>query len=170
MKDPDLCRELSRKICKDLGATPFSLGKAGLTHNSLKRTEILKTVDEKGLVKEVEMWYGEAPGLSGLMCCLLAALDESPDIACVIGFKGIDGKLIPTATRAAVLLDWGDTSDEGSMFMRGKEKWIPLSLAQRLQLALGLENMVQEGVLWNPAPNVPEELHKNLSEIIEIGS
>ena len=171
MREFELCRELSRKLCKDLGATPFSLRKAGLTHPDLQVRGSLRVSDEKGVVEEVPMWYGEVLGVEGLMCCLLAVLDESPEsleVACIIGFKNAHGELEAQAIRAGFRYDWGSDSDEGILIMKVKDQWVGLSLAQRLQLSLGFENMVQEGALWKPAPNVPEEFRKNLSEIIEV--
>jgi len=52
--------------------------------------------------------------------------------------------------------------------VKSGDKWLPMMLTQRLQLALGLENMVQDGVHWMPQSKVPEEFRKNLSEIIEV--
>lgn len=171
MRDSNLCRELSRKLCKDLGATPFSIRKTGLTHSDLLVKSVLKISDEKGLVKEAPMWYGEVTGSEGLVCCLMAALDDDPDnleIVCVIGFKNIRGELQEDAVRAGFHYDWANDSDDGTLIMRAGDKWLALSVGQRLQLALGFENMVQEGAQWNPAPSVPEELRMNLSEIIEV--
>lgn len=171
MSNKDLERELTRKIAKDLGATPFSIGKVSMTHNDLLVKPSLRISDEKGLVKNVPLWYGEAYGLHGLMCCLLTALNPDPDnleVACVIGFKNTRGEVQKGATRAGFKYDWADDADQGLMLVNVKDQWLPLTMVQRLQLALGLENMVQEGVLWNAQPKVPEEFKKNLSEIIEV--
>jgi hypothetical protein len=171
VRDPELCRELSRKLCKDLGATPFSLKKAGITHPDLLVKEPLKIADENGLVKKAPVWYGEAFGVEGIMCCLLTALDDKSDsleIVCVIGFKNQSGELQEDAVRVGFRYDWASEGDVGTLIMRAGNKWLALSLAQKLQLALGFENMVQDGILWRQGPNVPEELRKNLSEIIEV--
>lgn len=171
MREVELCKELSRKFCKDIGATPFSLNKAGLTHPDLLVKTKLKLSDENGVVKNVPLWYGEAVGLEGKTCCLLAALEPDPDkleVACVIGFKDTQDQLQEDAVRAAFRYDWANEEDYGILVMRAGDRWLELSLSQRLQLALGFENMVQDGVLWNPQPNVPEELRKNLSDIISL--
>lgn len=171
MKDFDLCRELSRKLCKDLGATPFSITKAGLTHEDLRIQSDLKVQDENDVVKEVPMWYGEANGLEGRTCCLLAALDPDPDsleIVCVIGFKTFDGEIQPGYTRTGFRYDWANDDDHGTLIMFAKDKCLEMSMSQRLQLALGFECMVQEGVLWNPQGKVPDEFRKNLSDIISL--
>ena len=172
MRDSALCRELLRKIAKDLGATPFSLNKAGLTHpDLLVRKAPLKVSDEEGLVRTIPMWYGEALGLEGTTCCLLVALDdnlESLEIAAVIGFKGFEGELQKDSVQFGFRYDWSSETDPGILMMKFGEKWLPLTMAQKLQLALGFEVMVQDGVPWNVSPNVPEELRKNLSQIIEV--
>ncbi len=171
MREMELCRELSRKICKDLGATPFSIGKVSITHEDLLTKQSLKLRDEKGVVNNVPLWYGEAYGQHGLMCCLLAAIDQDPDsleIACIIGFKNTKGEIEASSTRCGFRYDWTDDSDPGTLLVKSNDKWLPMTLTQRLQLALGLENMVQDGVLWSQQPKVPEEFRNNLSEIIEV--
>ncbi len=170
MRENDLCRELSRKICKDLGATPFSIGKVSLTHKDLLVKPPLRVQGEKDVVTTVPLWYGEAYGQQGLMCCL-AALDQDPDnleIACVIGFKDSRGEIQSTSTRCGFKYDWSDDSDPGILLVKSNDKWLPMTLAQRMTLALGLENMIQDGVLWTQQPKVPEEFRKNISEIIEV--
>jgi hypothetical protein len=171
VRELELCRELSRKFCKDIGATPFSINKGGLTHPDLLVKTKLKISDENGVVKNVPMWYGEARGIEGKTCCLVSALEPDPDkleIACVIGFKNTQGELQADAVRAAFRYDWANDEDYGVLVMRAGDRWLELSLSQRLQLALGFENMVQDGVLWHPQPDVPEELRKNLSDIIAL--
>jgi len=170
MTDFMLNRELSRKLSKDLGATPFSLGKTSLTHKDLLVKSTLKVQDDKGLVKKIPMWYGEAFGIEGKTCCLLTALDPSLDsleIAAVVGFKDIEDNLQEDAVRVGFRYDWANEDDKGTLIVKAGDKWIEVSLAQRLQLALGFEHMVQDGVLWQPG-EPPEELRKNLSEIIEV--
>jgi hypothetical protein len=171
MREVDLCRELSKKICKDLGCTPFSIGKTSLTHKDLLTKPSLKLRNEKDLVKSVPVWYGEVSGLNGLMCCLLAAIEPEPDnleLACVIGFKDSKGEIQKGTTRAGFRYDWADESDPGTFVIKANDKWLPMTLTQQLQLALGFENMVQDGILWKEGRKVPEEFRKNLSEIIEL--
>lgn len=171
MKDQDLCKELSRKLCKDIGCTPFSIGKVGLTHLDLKIKETLKLQDENGVVKKAPMWYGEALGSDGLMCCLLVGLDPDPDnleIACVIGFKDTAGNLQEDSVRLGFRYDWTSDTDPGTLIMRAGDKWLEVSLMQWLQIALGFESMVQDGILWNTSTNIPEELKNNLLSIIDI--
>jgi hypothetical protein len=83
MREFSLCRELSMKLAKDLGATPFSFGKTSLTHSDLLTKISLNVVGEnddgQSESKKVPVWYGEANGSSGIVCCLLAGLDTYPD-------------------------------------------------------------------------------------------
>lgn len=171
MKEMELCRELTRKICKDLGATPFSIGKISLTHEDLLAKPALNLRDEKGVVSTVPLWYGEALGQNGIMCCLLSALNKDPDnleICAIIGFKDQKGEVLDSATRVGFQYDWTDDSDPGIFLVKFGGKWLPMMLTQRLQLALGLENMVQDGIQWMPQSTIPEEFRNNLSEIIEV--
>lgn len=173
MREVELCRELSRKMAKDLGATPFSIGKASLTHEDLLVKPALRIEGEKGVVTTVPLWYGEAYGQQGLMCCLLAALDQDPDnleIACVIGFKNTQGEIQNSSPIVGFKYDWTDDLDPGILLVKSNDKWLPMTLSQRLLLALGLENMTQDGILWTQQPKVPEEFRANLSEIIEVDS
>lgn len=170
MRHSSLCRELSRKVCNDLGATPYSIRQAGLTHPDLILKDTIK-ISEDGVTKTIPMWYGEALGSSGLMCCLLVAIDDDPDnleIACIIGFKNSSGELQQDAVIVGFRYDWANDSDEGMMIGKISDKKFAMSLAQRLTLALGMENMVQDGVQWKAGGIPPPEFRKILSEIIEV--
>ena len=175
MREFSLCRELSMKLAKDLGATPFSFGKTSLTHSDLLTKISLNVVGEndegQSELKKVPMWYGEANGSNGIVCCLLAGLDTYPDsleFACVLGFKDGTGIFQPDETRLSVHLDWANDEDSGTMAMKVGDIWIPIDLAQRLQLVLGFEVMVQDGILWRESQDIPELLLHDLTEIIEV--
>ena len=170
MREFALCKELSLKLAKDLGATPFSIGKISLTHSDLLTKISLNVSDESG-VHGVPVWYGEAHGAEGTVCCLLAGLDSDPDkleFACVVGFKDFGGVFQSEGIRLSFHYDWANEEDPGTMVMKAGDKWLPISLAQRLQLVLGFETMVQDGIQWQQSSNIPDELQKDLAEIIEV--
>jgi hypothetical protein len=169
MREFSLCKELSQKLAKDLGVTPVTVGKVGLTHEDLLTDFDIKIADEDS-IKKIPVWYGEARGSEANVCCLLAGLDtslESLEFACVIGFKDFSGVFQSDGVRLSFHYDWSNEEDPGTMVMKAGDKWLPISLAQRLQLVLGFEVMVQDGILWQPS-NIPEELKKDLAEVIEI--
>jgi len=172
MREFSLCKELSLKLAKDLGAAPVSFGKTSLTHPDLLTKFSLKVSDEDGgEVRKVPIWYGEALGEDGLSCGILAGLDTNPDqleFAFILGFKDFNGEFQEDGVRLSFHYDWANETDPGTMVMKAGDKWLPLSLAQRLQLILGFETMVQDGVLWQASLNIPEELRKDLAEIIEV--
>jgi hypothetical protein len=171
MREFALCKELSLKLAKDLGATPFSIGKVSLTHSDLLTKKMLNVSDEDGVVRKIPIWYGEAKGSEGTVCCLLSGLDVDPDkleFACVIGFKDFSGEFQSDSIRMSFHYDWANDEDPGTIVMKAGDKWLPISLAQRLQLILGFETMVQDGILWQSSSNIPEELQKDLAEIIEV--
>jgi len=171
MRESALCKELSLKLAKDLGATPFSIGKVSLTHSELLTKIRLNISDEDGKVRRIPLWYGESSGSEGIVCCLLAGLDDDPDkleFACVIGFKDFSGVFQADGIRLSFHYDWANEEDPGTMVMKAGDKWVPISLAQRLQLVLGFETMIQDGVLWKQSSNIPDELQKDLAEIIEV--
>lgn len=165
-----LYRELSRKLAQDLGGTPFSIGKAGLTHPDLRTKTQLKISDDEGVVQSAQMWYGEALGSEGIICCALITLDANPEnleIAYAIGFKDFQDEYQKDGVNIGGRYDWSEDSDLGLMVQKIGDKLIPLSLEQRLKLALGFENMVQEGISWKSG-TVPQDLLKFLSLVIEI--
>jgi hypothetical protein len=172
MREFNLCKELSLKLAKDLGITPFSIGKTSLTHPDMLTKLTLNVSDEDGEdVRRVPIWYGEATGAEGISCGVLAGLDTDPDkleFAFVLGFKDFDGSFQADGVRLSFHYDWTNEEDPGTMVMKAGDKWLPISLAQRLQLILGFETMIQDGVLWQASPNIPEELRKDLAEIIEV--
>lgn len=163
----NLTRELSKKILQDLGATPITLGKTSLTHSALSIRDKIKISDENGQIEEVPTWYGELLGSGGLTCCLLSALNKSSEIIFVIGFKTFNGDVDDSSIKIGFQFDWNSESDEGSYFFKNTDdQWLPLTLAQILQFALGMECMVQEGGQWNPG-EVPKAFRRYLSEIID---
>lgn len=172
MREFALCRELSLKLAKDLGATPISFGKISLTHPDLLTKLSLNISDEDGEdVRTVPIFYGEAVGADSLSCGILAVLDTTPDkleFAFLLGFKDFGGEFQSDGIRLSFHYDWANPEDPGTMVMKAGDKWLPISLAQRLQLILGFETMVQDGVLWQSSVNIPEELRKDLAEIIEV--
>ena len=171
MRDFELCKELSKKLSKDLGATPFSIRKTGITDDSLLVKRTLKIQDENNEVKNIPVWYGEAKGLDSITCCLLTLLDESDEnfeVACIIGFKDFDDQILKNSIRVGFRYDWGNPDDYGTLIVKLKDKWVPVDLSRRLQLNLAFENMVQDGILFEPSKEVPEDFFENISEIIEV--
>ena len=170
MREFALCKELTLKLAKDIGATPLSFVKVSLTHSDLLTNIILNVADEDGTVRKIPIWYGEAAGEFGITCGLLAGLDSDPnklEFACILGLKDSTGELTDDF-RLSFHYDWTNEEDPGTIVMRAGEKWIPISLAQRLQLAIGFEMMVQDGVVWQPSANIPKELQADLTAIIEV--
>ena len=171
MREFSLCKELSVKLAKDLGASPFSIGKTSLTHIDLITNINLSVCDEDNETATIPVWYGETKGIDGIICCLLAGLDSNPDsleIACVLGFKDFDGGFQADGVRISFHYDWTNDQDPGTLVMKAGDKWIPLSLSQRLQLILGFETMIQDGVMWQKSGNIPDLLQRDLAETIEI--
>ena len=172
MREFSLCKELSLKLAKDIGATPVSFGKVSLTHKELLTTYSVNVSDEDGgEIRKVPIWYGEALGGDGISCGLLAGLDTDPnklEFAFVLGFKDFGGEFQTEGLRISFHYDWANDTDPGTILMKVGDRWLPISLAQRLQLVLGFETMIQDGVQWQVSPSIPEELRKDLAEIIEV--
>jgi hypothetical protein len=174
MREFTLCKELNLKLAKDLGATPFTFGKISLTHHDLLTNINIQISDENGNLQKIPVWYGEAIGSESISCGILAGLysdseQSSPDeFVFVLGFKNFNGEFQTDGIRLSLHYDWTNNEDPGTLVMKVRDKWITVSLAQRLQLILGFETMVQEGVMWQASSNIPEELRKDLVEIIEV--
>jgi len=169
MTDKVLCNELTKKFLKDIGGTPYSFGKAGLTHKDLRRKETLKLSEEKGVVQTVPMWYGEAQGLSAKTCALICSLSHQGDdleVAGVVGFRSGTGEIMKGSGCIGFYFDW--KNEQELLKIKLQDKWLPLDMSARLRLGLGFETMVQEGVLWNTSPSIPEPFLKNLQEMIEV--
>lgn len=159
----NLSNELALQISKNLGATPMTIGKIGLTDPSFLTQSQLKLSDEDGVVKYAQMWYGETKGSDNTVCCLLTLLDEEVfEICAVIMFKDLSGDIEDSAM--GFRYSW---NDDGFFLLKNKERWLPMTMAQKLQLALGIEVMVQDGLTWNEG-EMPEEIKKNLSQIISL--
>jgi len=169
MREFALCKELSIKLSKDLGATPFTFGKISLTHPELLTTYSINISDDNGIHK-IPVWYGEAIGSEGITCVILSCLDidDPNEFVFVLGLKNFDGEFQKDGIRVSFNYDWSNSDDYGMMNLKVGDKWVPFSLAQRLQLILGFETMIQDGVQWQAASNIPEELRKDLTEIIEV--
>jgi hypothetical protein len=157
-----LSKELAKQIAKNIGANPVSIGKIGLTIPELLTKSQLKISDEDGVIKYSQMWYGEIKGSDNIVCCLLSLLEQEPfEICSVIMFKDFSGDITDNA------IGFGYSHDNESFLLKIGERWLPMTMAQKLQLALGVEVMVQDGLVWN-CEEMPEEIKKNLSEIISI--
>lgn len=176
----ELTKELAKKICKDLGATPISFQKAGVTHKDLLTEKIINisTFREDGqeIVLQNKVWYGEAIGGQGITCCLLSISDKPSsvnkeedifDIYLIIGFKDINGKVLSDSFCFGLSYDY--SNEDGNFFLKIKDKWTEATIGQKLQLTLGLETFVQEGVIWTNG-NFPNELWDALRELIELDS
>lgn len=168
--------ELITKILKDLGATPFSMEKEGSTHPDLLVKDSLKLITENNVEKQIPMWYGEAIGSENIMCVLISNLNY-PDhiqleVAAIIAFKNLESKLLNNSIHIGMQFDWTSTNDPGLLSIKTLDKssnykWIPMSLAQKLRLALGFEEFVQEGIILNPGA-LPLEMKKSFAELIDL--
>jgi hypothetical protein len=161
-----LDRELVKNILKNIGATPISIGKCGLTDNELLvKNDFFKVLIDNE-VKDIPMWYGEISGFGGLLCCLLTSINNEEYI-CIIGFKDVEGNFKENGLIFGFNFDWTDDQDPGIIMLKTSDKWVPIGMVQKLKLALGFENIEQEGLIWKSS-KLPKILRKNLSEMIEL--
>jgi hypothetical protein len=170
MREFDLCKELSRKLAKDLGVTPISFGKTSLTHPDLL-VNTLNIIDEDNKVSKVPIWYGEAIGGENIACGLLAVLNTKPEdleFVFVLGFKNLNGQFQTNEITLSFSYNWQDPNDPGTIKLKSEDKWFPVDLVEKLRLVLGFEVMIQEGILWQPSKNIPEELRKDILQLIEV--
>jgi hypothetical protein len=170
--DFELNKELAKKIAINIGATPISFEKVGLTHKDLLTKIKLKISNDDDEIQYIKVWYGEAAGSENLICCLLTLLsnnDDSFEIVFVIGFKKMDNT-ISEELFIGYKYDFLDVEDQGSIFIKfkSKDKWLLVGLLERLKSTLAFETLVQEGVIWQSSREVPTILLDNLSEMIEV--
>lgn len=172
MSEFALFKELSKKLSKDFGATPLSINKTGLTKKEflLKRKLKISLNDDQNKIQENNVWYGEALGYDSITCCLLTILinsDDSFEIVCIIGFKNLSGELQSDAIRIGYKYDYLNDSDPGTIVAKAGNQWVPVDLVQKLQILLGFEFMIQDGVSWNPSFKIAEDFWTDLYNLIE---
>jgi hypothetical protein len=163
MRHEKLCRELAKLVSASFGASPNGIGKVALTHPDLKSFSIKILNDDK--TDEVIVWYGESRGIMGNLVSILTS-PRNYEFVIVIGFKNDHGDFINSPI-LGFRFDWESTNDPGSWLLLNNDKWLELDLIKKLQLAMGMEAMVQEGATWTPG-QAPEKLRQCLVSLIEV--
>jgi hypothetical protein len=62
-----------------------------------------------------------------------------------------------------------DEEDNGTFLLKVTDKWIPMTMEQKLRLALGFESMITDGFDWEIG-EITEETVKELEDFISIDS
>jgi len=172
MREFSLSKELTHKLARDFGFSLQTFGNRGVTHPDLL-TDIVINIQEDDGIRKAPVWYGESKGDENIICALLCALNTTSDeleIVCVIGFKNLKGEFQSEEMILSIHYDWNDPDDFGLITMKLVDKWVPISLAQRLQLVLGSEIFIQSGNLWQSSKNIPDQLKKDLASVIDVDS
>jgi hypothetical protein len=151
-----LCQELSRLIFTSIGAIP-SITNNGLVHEALLRKERIN-VEVDGKKKKQNVWFGEILDGSGSCQAVLTKLDS--EFTLIISNND---------NCIGLRFDW-DASDDGLYLVWAKDKWVPLGLSQKLSLAQVMNDVRDQGCLWevpvNGAKSWPE-LYQRLLSLVE---
>jgi hypothetical protein len=150
-----LCRELSRLIFSSIGAIPEPVWLA-LTSKELLRKEKI-TVEINGKKELQGIWFGEVTDAGGSCVGIITASGTEWTVV----FQHKDMTL-------GLRFDWND--DDGLFLSLIDDKWVPLTLSQKMMVGILFNDMVQEGSSWevpiNGAKTWPE-LHERLLSLIE---
>lgn len=171
--DFNLKKELSNKICDLLGTSPNTYSKIGITHKDLFINKNIKIYfEEDGLEANFPLYLGKA---GSILCLLFVGIwkdnlnIEHFETNCIFSFLDSNNKIDKLSPLIGFSYDYMNNEDDGILLNKFKNQWINLSLVQRLQLVLGLEKMVQEGVQWSEFSfDDFDELHANLAEILDL--
>jgi hypothetical protein len=163
-----LCRELSRHIFATLGAFPEGFGKVGLTHRELQRkvkVQVGKDRSTKLLCAgEIKQPSGDYVGL-----LMNVGTQDRPDYLLVFGTLST-GSYEPTGDvifAVGIRFEWADETDDGSYYTYHDGMWVPIGLAQKLQIASMFEQQMQEGVPWT-APKSYDKFYELLGSLLDV--
>jgi hypothetical protein len=158
-----LCRELTRHIFATLGAFPDGFGKVGLVHKDLQTK--IKLQAGKAVASR-PLWAGELKQPSGDYVALLADVGpkDKPDLVLVFGTLG-GGENIAFAV--GIRFEWFEEQDAGAFFSYHDGAWMPLGLAQKLQIGSMFEQQMQEGVPWT-IPESCDKFYDVLGSLLEL--
>jgi hypothetical protein len=164
MRHKKLCNGIAELVCTNFGLSPVGIErKVGLCSDNLKISPFEIQEGEKTI--KYPVWYGE---IIGDQILAAAGIFLDGEVFLTFTFKAIDGEL-DSSLIIGIRFDWNERdSDPGSfMLKKGEGDWLPMDLARKLRVGLGVEDMVQEGSIWRPG-NFPDRLRKCLASMIEL--
>jgi len=168
MRHKNLSNELAHKILSDISCTPFSFGKAGVTHKDLLLSTSLNIKENDESIK-VPLYYGEVLGQEGVVSSLIFVLDKSPEdfeAGVIISVRKYLEDVSNKQIRIGFICNWNESFN---LFMINSNNngWIPATLSQKLQITLAFEDIVQEGLVWQSG-QAPDFMLEDASFFIEL--
>jgi hypothetical protein len=153
--------QLVKRIFINLGCYPHPLGQ-GLTHPELlQKNKQLKLVDENDKVITTDMWYGKVNDKEIVVSeIILSVISEDPFEAMALI------KLKNETFFISYSEDFDVEKSSQISIVQSGDKWIQMSLMQRLMLTGWFEVVKQEGVLWESGI-VSEELLSVLDKAMD---
>ena len=153
MNDDVLCRELSKRIFGNLGAVPGGFNKVGVTAKENLAKDRTLTIEghEPYPIYAAHTSRGEQVLLSNI------GTEEIPEVVAVMEDGGVT---------IGIRFTWSE-QDPGSYAAWFKNQWTPIDLSHKLTLTLIVENLTQDGELWEASKTCNQELFERLASLIE---
>jgi hypothetical protein len=89
---------------------------------------------------------------------------DKPDFVLVFGTLA-EGEEIAFAV--GIRFEWAEEQDDGTYYTYHDSTWVPVGLAQKLQIAAMFEQQMQEGVPWT-APESHDKFFELLGSLLEL--
>jgi hypothetical protein len=153
VNDNLLCRELSKRIFGNLGAVPGGFNKVGVTaKENIAKDRTLK-IAEQG---EYPIFAAHTSRSEQILLSNIGT-EEVPEVVAVIEDDGV---------LVGIRFTWAE-DDSGTYVAWFNDQWAPISLSHKLTLALIVENLTQDGELWEASKKCKPELFERLASLIE---
>lgn len=161
----NLSREIIKQVLADVGVLPGSnFGKSGLTLPEFKLDKKLVVHYDDGQKAEFPLWAGigslSDTKVTGSKVKVLLA-DVSDDVTEFALALRVDDKPI-YALRLAF-----DNEDPGDFLLQQGENWIGASMLIKAWALVGMEMIVDQGVLWEPTTDY-KDLYEAVSHLVEM--
>lgn len=159
-EDLILTKELLKRNLGNLGAIPGDrFGLVGITPNEFKIQKNISLQFENGETEHYPIWAGE-----------IKIESTYKSVLTNIGSKNIPEFILlfvpEDSAPIGMRLVW-DYVDHGAFMICEEQKWRSLSVLQKLQITTGLELITQEGIPWQPCPEI-DDLYKCFAEFVDI--
>lgn len=156
----NLSKALSHQIANCLGLSQLTFSKIGLTVDDLKTDYTFKFNSENNEIKNAVVYSGHEE--RSMINFMATSIDKGVESFLLLLFKSTD----KIDFNLPVIGFYFNNQDlDGEFYSFYDSKWIAMSLSQKLNFALSVETMIQEGVVFNPNMN-DKEIYNCFSNFI----
>ncbi len=175
-----ITREIIKRFLSDVGVIPEHFGKYGITLLDFKLEEKFPVHYDDGDQVDLSLWAAEGILSKAKIRVLLIDLskeDNQPpgDVCNDPENWKFENKFV-TEYALALRVDEKpiyllrlayDEEDEGNFLIQDGNSWITPKLLIQLQALIGMETIVDQGMIWSPS-SCYEDLLQALTRIVEI--